>query len=168
MDVALERASTTLINVSCSNWLALDGADQVGHQIRSTLILVQHLRPAGLDLLVGALKAVISTARQPKDRGSYDEDEKFAHFCASDVNERCQRYAQQQATFFPRLVCHQDVFEDPEKTAPVAILAWQSSSAKAAIRGPPPGFKSPSIPFVYSAKQSHWLLMAQPRDVADD
>ena len=44
--------------------LAFDGAHQVGHQVRAALVLVQHLGPAGFDLFVAALQAVVAAAAQ--------------------------------------------------------------------------------------------------------
>ncbi len=48
--------------------LALDGADDVGDQVGAALVLVQHLRPRGLDLLVQALEVVVAAAGEQQRR----------------------------------------------------------------------------------------------------
>jgi hypothetical protein len=58
---------------------AFHGAHQIRNEIRAALILIEHLRPCGLDLLVLCLKGVITAARQA---GGADEDkgsEEFLH-----------------------------------------------------------------------------------------
>jgi hypothetical protein len=41
---------------------ALHRRHQVGHQVGAALVLVDHLRPRGLDLLVAALQVVVAAA----------------------------------------------------------------------------------------------------------
>src|SRR6186713_2304410 len=42
----------------------LDGVDEVGHEVRAALVLVDDLGPGGLDLLVGRLQRVVATAAE--------------------------------------------------------------------------------------------------------
>ena len=55
--------------------IALDHIDQVGHQIGSALILVDHLGPGRLDLLVLLLKCVVAAAGQEVKRKKQESEE---------------------------------------------------------------------------------------------
>jgi hypothetical protein len=49
--------------------LAFHDIDQIGNQIGTALVLAEHFRPAGLDLLVAPLKLVVATTGQAAGDG---------------------------------------------------------------------------------------------------
>jgi hypothetical protein len=67
---------------------SLDRIDQIGNQVGAALVLIQHLRPGGLDLLILGLDGVVAATGQQNagDRGSPKAN--FTHefpSCPSDV-----------------------------------------------------------------------------------
>lgn len=75
MAVALARASTTLVSVSCSKLASpLTVATMVGCEVGPALILVEHFAPRGLGLLVQALEVVVPATAQC-ERGSEQGEE---------------------------------------------------------------------------------------------
>src|SRR5258708_25043815 len=63
--------------------IALHRRHQVRDQVGAALVLVQHLRPRGLDLLVLGLEIIVSAAGKPERRESRHGPQKLAHYLFS-------------------------------------------------------------------------------------
>src|SRR6202041_2345762 len=66
---------------------ALDGVNQVRHQIGAALILVDDLRPGGLDRFVLLLNLVVAAATRQQCAGQYQTDLERAHANQASASE---------------------------------------------------------------------------------
>ena len=64
----------------------LDRGDQVGHQVRAALVLVDDLGPTRLDLLVGGLRGVLAAAGEGQCRGEGQVCQYFSQTLFSKVS----------------------------------------------------------------------------------
>ena len=60
--------------------LSFDAGNNIGHQIGTPLVLVEHFAPGRLGLLVQCLEAVVAAARQGQRCGNSDKQQKQAVF----------------------------------------------------------------------------------------